>query len=620
MQPGAELFRLRLAPTTIFILLLYVCCFLYQSHSLTVETVYEALFTGVADIGFHRFAGDLYWVSADGESKAYAYYGIKYGISKRFEASWLNSNFSYMAAAGRDKFGPQCMQSVEGQNAAGMDSRTSGIGQARVIGRHLPGIPALNTSEDCLFLDIYTPPVYRNHRQWTITKRPVLMFVHGGGFAAGNKSPGIGTELSRVSNIIVVSVQYRLGMFGFLSTADANATGNYGLGDVKKACNGSGRASAGSAGILINHHHGQGAGRHAGVSHDGWIQRFEIANSQDIVSAAEAAFPSFSGPVEYRFALAIDGDHIPYRPDWVLSSQPWDFRGGVVSGFMADDASLALQDLWTEIFTTGKPTLQFIQTTFLPMILRSVTGCSAPSQSIIDALNTRYGLSSSADQAFLRSQLIALTTDVMFRVPAIKEAGLYAARNLTDAGNQLYMISYDDNIGENAFAVNGLGAFHGLDLQYLFAAPGTRNMLGNKTNEKITRQMRLLWGYVANFGTGFGDQYDPRKGNFLQLGHDQVWTKSQDGSLADLVHFWEKIAVIGCTVATPSVAHASLLAVPSANRTRSQAQASSSAASRPSGGTGFPGGGIPNFFQYGGARSLMNFNPGGGRLLGIIQI
>ena len=53
-----------------------------------------------------------------------------------------------------------------------------------------------------------------------------------------------------------------------------------------------------------------------------------------------------------------------------------------------------------------------------------------------------------------------LTTDVMFRVPTIKEASLYAARNLSDAGNQLYMISYDDNIGETAFGVNRLGEWH----------------------------------------------------------------------------------------------------------------------------------------------------------------
>jgi hypothetical protein len=66
-------------------------CFLISSSE-ALETVYEALFTGVADIGTHRFTGDLYWVSADGESKAYAYYGLKYGNSKRFEVATSSFN------------------------------------------------------------------------------------------------------------------------------------------------------------------------------------------------------------------------------------------------------------------------------------------------------------------------------------------------------------------------------------------------------------------------------------------------------------------------------------------------------------------------------------------------
>ena len=51
----------------------------------TAEVNYDALFAGVADIGTHRFPGDLYWIAADGDAKAFAYYGIKYGNSKRFE-------------------------------------------------------------------------------------------------------------------------------------------------------------------------------------------------------------------------------------------------------------------------------------------------------------------------------------------------------------------------------------------------------------------------------------------------------------------------------------------------------------------------------------------------------
>ena len=38
-----------------------------------------------------------------------------------------------------------------------------------------------------------------------------------------------------------------------------------------------------------------------------------------------------------------------------------------------------------------------------------------------------------------------MATDAMYRVPASKEASIYAARNLTDSGNQLYVMSYVDD-------------------------------------------------------------------------------------------------------------------------------------------------------------------------------
>lgn len=56
----------------------------------SAEPNYEALFTGVADLGIYRFSGDLYWGSSDGEARAYAFYGIKYANSKRFEVTVSN--------------------------------------------------------------------------------------------------------------------------------------------------------------------------------------------------------------------------------------------------------------------------------------------------------------------------------------------------------------------------------------------------------------------------------------------------------------------------------------------------------------------------------------------------
>ena len=44
------------------------------------------------------------------------------------------------------------------------------------------------------------------------------------------------------------------------------------------------------------------------------------------------------------------------------------------------------------------------------------------------------------------------------------------------------------------------GASHGLDLHYLFSYLGANSPVINRANEKITRQMRLLWSYLASNG------------------------------------------------------------------------------------------------------------------------
>ncbi|MDB6103651.1 MAG: carboxylesterase, partial [Gammaproteobacteria bacterium] len=66
------------------------------------------------------------------------------------------------------------------------------------------------SEEDCLYLDIRTPRVHRKARL------PVLVWIHGGANWAGAASWAIDSGLAD-RGIVVVTVQYRLGVFGFLS-------------------------------------------------------------------------------------------------------------------------------------------------------------------------------------------------------------------------------------------------------------------------------------------------------------------------------------------------------------------------------------------------------------------
>ncbi|MCV7416343.1 carboxylesterase/lipase family protein [Mycolicibacterium litorale] len=87
------------------------------------------------------------------------------------------------------------------------------------------------TDEDCLTLDIWTPPV-------SDEKRPVMVWIHGGAFVNGSGAIYDARWLAARGDIVVVSINYRLGTVGFLAHPALGApgdVGNYGLADQQAA-------------------------------------------------------------------------------------------------------------------------------------------------------------------------------------------------------------------------------------------------------------------------------------------------------------------------------------------------------------------------------------------------
>jgi para-nitrobenzyl esterase len=90
-------------------------------------------------------------------------------------------------------------------------------------------------SEDCLYLNVWTPGLDNAHR-------PVLFWIHGGGFTGGSGSSAAykGSRLSARGDVVVVTTNYRLGALGFLNLNEVTAgripaTGNEGLLDQAAA-------------------------------------------------------------------------------------------------------------------------------------------------------------------------------------------------------------------------------------------------------------------------------------------------------------------------------------------------------------------------------------------------
>jgi para-nitrobenzyl esterase len=95
-------------------------------------------------------------------------------------------------------------------------------------------LPAGPVSEDCLYLNVWTPKAASQ------PKLPVLVWIHGGAFTGGSGAVPIYNGAALASDgIIVVTLNYRLGVYGFLShndlEAENGASGNYGLQDQTAA-------------------------------------------------------------------------------------------------------------------------------------------------------------------------------------------------------------------------------------------------------------------------------------------------------------------------------------------------------------------------------------------------
>jgi len=112
-----------------------------------------------------------------------------------------------------------------------------GVKAATAYGNRCPALASTNgpraTNEDCLFVNVQRPTGTR------VTMRlPVYVFIHGGGLVNGSSNQADASKFVRETNAIVVTLNYRLGIFGFLglpSLEKVPGDGNFGLLDQQAA-------------------------------------------------------------------------------------------------------------------------------------------------------------------------------------------------------------------------------------------------------------------------------------------------------------------------------------------------------------------------------------------------
>ncbi|XP_019541630.3 carboxylesterase 5A [Aedes albopictus] len=108
----------------------------------------------------------------------------------------------------------------------------SGVRDAAQHGSFCPQYELLTLEvigdEDCLYLNVYSPEL--------IGQRPVMVWMHGGAYSSGSGDSDVYDPQKLIrEGVVVVTINYRLGALGFLSTNDEHAQGNWGLKDCIEA-------------------------------------------------------------------------------------------------------------------------------------------------------------------------------------------------------------------------------------------------------------------------------------------------------------------------------------------------------------------------------------------------
>ncbi|GIT34572.1 MAG: hypothetical protein Ct9H300mP4_08910 [Gammaproteobacteria bacterium] len=166
----------------------------------------------------------------DTENNQFIFRGIPYAKPPIGELRWkspvpLSKEPKVINA---QRFKPACMQdeytTVWYQDVAEL------FGNPRTVFQHVDAV-----SEDCLYLNIWTNSLDQT------SKKPVMVWVHGGADTGGwSYEPNyLGHHLAS-KNVVVVSINYRLNIFGFFAHPQmSNQTGNFGLKMKSWPCNGS---------------------------------------------------------------------------------------------------------------------------------------------------------------------------------------------------------------------------------------------------------------------------------------------------------------------------------------------------------------------------------------------
>ncbi|XP_043953101.1 neuroligin-2a isoform X2 [Gambusia affinis] len=419
-----------------------------------------------------------------------------------------------------------------------------------------------NQSEDCLFLNIYVPTEddIRDRR-----KKPVMLFIHGGSYMEGTGNMFDASVLAAYGNVIVVTMNYRLGVLGFLSTGDQSAKGNYGLLDQIQALRwlnenighfggdperitifGSG-AGASCVNLLILSHHSEGLFHRAiaqsGTAISSWSVNYQplkytknlarkvgctYSETADLVDCLRRkTFRELVDqdiqPARYHIAFGpvVDGDVVPDDPE-ILMQQGEFLNYDILIGVNQGEGLKFVDDSEDN---DGISAAAFDYT--ISNFVDNLYGYPEGKDILRETIKFMYTDWADRDNGDMRRKtLLALFTDHQWVAPAVATAKLHA-----EFQSPVYFYTFYHHC-QTETRPEWADAAHGDEIPYVFGVPmiGATDLFPCNFSKNDVMLSAVVMTYWTNFAkTGDPNLPVPQDTKFIHTKPNRfeevIWTK-----------------------------------------------------------------------------------------------
>ncbi|XP_030428114.1 neuroligin-4, X-linked isoform X2 [Gopherus evgoodei] len=396
-------------------------------------------------------------------------------------------------------------------------------------------------NEDCLYLNIYVPTEDDIHDQ--NNKKPVMVYIHGGSYMEGTGNMIDGSILASYGNVIVVTLNYRLGVLGFLSTGDQAAKGNYGLldqiqglrwieenigsfgGDPKRVTIFGSGAGASCVSLLTLSHYSEGLFQKAiiqsGTALSSWAVNYQPAkytriladkvgcdmlDTTDLVECLrnknyKELIQQTITPATYHIAFGpvIDGDVIPDDPQ-ILMEQGEFLNYDIMLGVNQGEGLKFVDGIVDNEDGVSPNDFDFSVSNFVD----NLYGYPEGKDTLRETIKFMYtDWADKENPETRRKTLVALFTDHQWVAPAVATADLHA-----QYGSPTYFYAFYHHC-QSEMKPSWADSAHGDEVPYVFGIP----MIGPTElfNCNFSKNDVMLSAVVMTYWTNFAKTGDPNQ-------------------------------------------------------------------------------------------------------------